>query len=372
MVVEANYDVLHINSYFQSSTVHFELVRSLDERGLRQLVFLPLRRARGQADNSQFLIGSSVVNVVRCYGSLERLIWPLKIARAWSALKKAHKESPARIVHAHTLLTNGILAWMLWRKYRIPYVVTVRNTDTDFFLKKFPFLKGVARKILNNAEKVIVLSPIYRDVQLPKYFDKVERFFEKVEVIPSGVNERWFTDLGSERTVASGRLVFVGKLDKNKNLDCVLGALARLRDKGKKFSLEVVGDGPMRKELEASASGLNVCFYGHIEELDSLISVLRAADILVVPSLRETFGLVYVEAMTQGLPVIYSRGQGFDGFFKDGEIGMPVMADSAEDVAGAIEKISDSLNYMSRAALNRVSRFRWQQVSADLERVYRS
>ena len=80
-----------------------------------------------------------------------------------------------------------------------------------------------------------------------------------------------------------------------------------------------------------------------------LIKLLSINDIFAMPSVPETFGLVYVEAMTQGLPIIYAKGEGFEGFYKDGEIGYGVDADSITDISDKIELLIKSYN---RFAIN--------------------
>ncbi len=78
--------------------------------------------------------------------------------------------------------------------------------------------------------------------------------------------------------------------------------------------------------------------YGFVGEKEKLLEIYRQCDVLVVPSFRESFGLIYVEALTQGLPVVYTKGQGFDGNFEDGHIGYSIQPESPESIAEAILK----------------------------------
>src|SRR5690606_22696545 len=80
---------------------------------------------------------------------------------------------------------------------------------------------------------------------------------------------------------------------------------------------------------------------------EKLLELYRANDILVMPSKTETFGLVYAEAMSQGLPVIYSKGQGFDGQFKEGLIGYHVDCFDPVNIASSILKIVNNYEEMS-------------------------
>ena len=64
-----------------------------------------------------------------------------------------------------------------------------------------------------------------------------------------------------------------------------------------------------------------------------------------MPSIHESFGRVYAEAMTQGVPVIYSKGQGFDGIYPDGHVGYSVPSRNPEYIAECIKNISQLFNY---------------------------
>ena len=82
-----------------------------------------------------------------------------------------------------------------------------------------------------------------------------------------------------------------------------------------------------------------------------------------MPSKRETFGLVYVEAMSQGLPVIYTKGQGFDTQFKEGEVGYHVQYNDAEEIAETILKIAKNYKKMSENAIKKSEEFNWEDIS---------
>ena len=90
-----------------------------------------------------------------------------------------------------------------------------------------------------------------------------------------------------------------------------------------------------------------------------------------MPSIRESFGRVYAEAMTQGLPVIFTRGQGFDGLFEDGAVGYAVNPLDYEEIADAIEKISNRYEEMSKNCVEKCKLFDWTAIAKKLEGMYR-
>jgi glycosyltransferase involved in cell wall biosynthesis len=101
-----------------------------------------------------------------------------------------------------------------------------------------------------------------------------------------------------------------------------------------------------------------------------LMSIYRAADIFLLPSGRETFGLVYAEAISQGLPVLYTRGQGFDGQFPDGTVGFAIDPNDPEGIADKIEAILRDYARFSQAALSGSRKFDWDKIAVSFHALY--
>lgn len=155
-------------------------------------------------------------------------------------------------------------------------------------------------------------------------------------VVGSGV------DVGIANTKTLGfvdsnvlNFVFAGRLIALKNLEVILGALAKLKRKGHDFVFRILGDGPMRTVLTEKAENLgiseNVVFYGHVNKSE-VISVMKKSHLFVMPSAPETFGLAYLEAMSQGCVVIGHKGWGIDGLVEDGVQGFMVDSPNEEQV----------------------------------------
>ena len=105
---------------------------------------------------------------------------------------------------------------------------------------------------------------------------------------------------------------------------------------------------------------------------EELREYFENSDIFVMPSIPETFGLVYVEALSQGLPIIYANGQGFDGYYNDKNIGYGVDPSDFHDIADKIEVI---INNYSEISLN-ISQlilkedFSWAKISEQYLDIY--
>ena len=114
------------------------------------------------------------------------------------------------------------------------------------------------------------------------------------------------------------RLLYAGQLIPLKNVDCLIRAFSRLSFDAE---LTIIGDGPERAQLEALAGNHPaITFTGWLPR-EQVIEKMKDADVFVMVSSPETYGMVYLEAMAQGCIAVASRGEGFDGLIRDRENG---------------------------------------------------
>lgn len=367
--------VFHINSYYTTNPLHCELVVALDRLGIRQVVYVPVKSKIDLNKNKPVILKNGTIVYNHCFGVFSRFLWPLKMFKIWLNFKKVYKNHPASIIHAHTLIVNGLIAYWAQHKYGVPYVVTFRNTDINLFLNRFPFFPKIAWKILENASLVISLSPVYATAQLPRFLreNQFQIIKSKLIVLPNGINNYWLKNrTQKEKTNDPPVILFVGRIDKNKNLRNLIIAMELLELQGKKFILHIVGTGPLLSYFKKQSFKIEVKFFGYIDDRQKLLERYRAADILAVPSFRESFGLVYLEAMSQGLPVIYTKGQGFDGYFKNGKVGFAVNPGSSEEIAERILEIVNNYKSFSQFAYKQVEHFSWDKIAKILNSNYES
>lgn len=198
---------------------------------------------------------------------------------------------------------------------------------------------------------------------------------DDVVIVPNGV------DMDRIRKVAPGQpksdVVYVGRLTKEKNLSLLIEAADRLGDRGIRPTTVIVGDGPLRKTLEAEAAsrGLdNVRFLGPLASDEEVIAVMKASKIFVLPSLREGFGLAALEANACGLPVITVEHQGNAAteLIDEGVNGRLVEADAAglADVLVSLIGRESSRRALAAQAIRRAEELDWSSAAHRLQEAY--
>ena len=128
---------------------------------------------------------------------------------------------------------------------------------------------------------------------------------------------------------------------------------------GKKKNLSIY-----KRLIECS----NTIYYEPMTK-DKLINIYRTADIFALVSEGETFGLVYAEALSQGLPIIYTKGEGFDGQIKDDFVGVSVNP-KREEIIFAINKIFENYYNYSKNTTSVIEKFRWNTIVKKYNDIY--
>ena len=113
----------------------------------------------------------------------------------------------------------------------------------------------------------------------------------------------------------------------------------------------------------------NVVYHGKLVK-EELIDVYRSCNIYLMPSHYETFGLVYAEALSQGLPVLYTKGQGFDGQFEDGEVGYAVVSTDANDIKDKILKVIENYDKILPNIQHCLEKFKWDKIAKQYADLY--
>lgn len=308
------------------------------------------------------------------FNFFERFIYFRKQYIIYKNICKEYSVNEFNIVHAHTLFSAGYTAYLLWKQHGLPYIVTIRNTDVNVFFKYMSHLRSLGRTIMNNSQCIIYLSPSYRDFVIDKYVTRKNKqmILDKSVVLPNGIDEYFLDNKSVVKKILNNniiRLIYIGDTDSNKNIETTIKACKLLIKKGYSVNYTIVGE-ILNVKYNKIIHKYNFINYHKRCSKEELVSHLRSSDIFVMPSITETFGLVYAEAMSQGIPVIYTRGQGFDGHFDDGTVGYAVNCFDYRDISNKIIYLYNNYQQFSERCISLVDKFNWLTIAEGYKRIY--
>ena len=364
--------LLHICCNLAGSTVFPQLFEALREEGLEQEVFVPEKHASNAGKNQPKGVRTHTAMTVR---KTDAIFFFRKAQRSVPEILRRVDMEGVDLIHAHTLFTDGWIAKNLGERTGKPYAVTLRYSDIEVIWKYMPHLRQKAREILRGAKKVVFLSPAARDKVLSGWLKGEERrkIEEKSAIIPNGIDPRWLD--GGVRTKIGDpvRVGFAGLLNDRKR---PLDALAAIREANRqqntvRFALRACGDGPQKEKLTAALEEGDV-YLGKISGMKAMKDFYAGCDLLLVPSTAETFGMVYLEAMSRGVPVLYTKGQGFDGQFPEGEVGFSVPAGDVQTMARRLVECAAGHSERSARCIERAKEYAWPIVARKWMEMYQS
>ncbi len=363
--------ILHINSYYLPGKFYKNLYDKQIQNGLDIDVYVP---ATFSAIKDEFDYGK-YTTISRNHGKYDRYIFHLKHYKIYKDIIKKYDIKNYSIIHAHSLFSNGYIAMKLKQNYGVPYIVAVRNTDVNVFFHRMPHLRRTGIKILEEANAVVFLSKVYRDTTIERYVPQAIRevIYKKTSIIPNGIDDFWFKNIGTVKKAPEKnnvKLLYVGSINKNKNILTTIKAIKLLQRKDYIISYTLVGN-IQDKNIYGEIKAHEFIRYIPYKPKEELVRIYRENDIFVMPSITETFGLVYPEAMSQGLPVIYTRGQGFDGQFEDGTVGYSVNCFDAEEIADRIISIMNRYKEQSKNCIKLCDKFDWSLIAKDHKNIYK-
>lgn len=198
------------------------------------------------------------------------------------------------------------------------------------------------------------------------------------EVIPNGVDTDLYRPLGPDEEAPGGppRILFMGRFDPRNGLDTLLQAAAILKGRGRDFVLQVVGDGPLRPVYHRQARSLGI--WERVEWLGLLDKerprLYREATVFAAPCVLASFGVVLLEAMAAGAPIVCADNIGFRQVIRDGAPGRFVAPGDPEALAAGLADVLDDAD-LRRAWARRgrevaVERYSWASVAERVEQVY--
>ncbi|MCI8483886.1 MAG: glycosyltransferase family 4 protein [Lachnospiraceae bacterium] len=365
-------NIFHINSYFVSRNLYKNIYDHQIAKGDHIKVFVPVSIKRTPAEFDR----GNYTDISYNFSNFDRYFFFIKHFKIYQDYKRKYAEFPYEIMHAHSLFSNGFISYLIKRDRHIPYITAVRDTDVNSFFKYRFYLRGIGNKILSSADRVIFLSASYRDQVVSKYVKKniQAEVLEKSVVIPNGISDIWLRNIPDKdkkiKDTKSINIICTGIIDKRKNCKVTVEACRKLIEKGFSVQLTFIGK-VIDQNIYEAVTKHSFVRYLNPTDAENLIKIYADQDIFVMPSRTETFGLVYAEAISQGLPVVYTKGQGFDGQFEDGYVGYAADSGNPADVADKIEKILKNYDVISNNCKKAAWKFDWKNICAEYDEIYK-
>jgi len=248
-------------------------------------------------------------------------------------VRRLAQEWKPDLLHANFASPDGIAAARLSKELKIPLVITEHQAALESFLK-IGYLNLQMLTAYHRAKKVICVSE-----HTLKIIKKADPGLKNLVMIPNGVDFSRF--MLREPSKQLKKLIYIGYLIPHKGVQVLIKALAQLKIEGIVPSLTIVGDGYYKSELQRLCASLNlneqVTFTGE-KNATQVAELLGKHDAMVHPSFMESFGIVMVEALASGLPVLSTFNGGAEGILSP-ETGILVKPNDSVAIAEGIKEL---------------------------------
>ena len=296
-----------------------------------------------------------------------------------SKLVNMAKLHEIEIVHVHYAIPHAYAGYMAKQMLAqegifIPMVTTLHGTDITL-VGSHPFYKPAVTFSINNSDAVTSVSQSLKDDTLRLFNIKKE-----IEVVPNFIDTKKYENLYSNcerELIASNNekiITHISNIRKVKRVDDVIEIFDRIQ-KELPAKLVIVGDGPEKESLEnlCKKKGIDEkgLFVGNSHEVDK---ILCFSDLFILPSEHESFGLVALEAMVCGVPVISSNAGGLPEVNIHGESGYLSNVGNIDEMAKNALKIlvnSDTHQLFKRKAKENAQRFETKLIVPIYEEIYK-
>jgi teichuronic acid biosynthesis glycosyltransferase TuaC len=287
-------------------------------------------------------------------------------------VKKLHSTKKFDIIHAHVALPNGYAAMKIAKRLNIPYVVQVHGQDLQKTIHKNSRCKNAVEKTLNNANEVILVSNKLKRLQ-----DENLDVTTPTTVLFNGVSSLFLESSSTKPAGTPFTILSASNIVPEKGLVYNIEAVRELISKGYNVQYKIVGSGYEENKLKALVEKykLNdvIHFCGRYNRQKTKIA-MDECDVYSMPSWNEAFGVVYLEAMASGKPVIGCIGQGIEDIVEDKINGFLVPPHSSTDIAKIIEQLINdqhlSMQVGKNAKLHIKENFSWAKNAISTKEIY--
>lgn len=274
--------------------------------------------------------------------------------RALIAMVKNRKNTS--LTHAHYVFPTGFISYIGKKVFRLPYVVTAHGGDIDKMAKKNKVIRALTGRILREAEKVIVVGERLKE-EVVGQFDVRK---DDVSQLSMGVDRSVFKKRSADEVRSSLRLhknetiyLFVGNMIREKGVYELLQAFYEVKKTNRHASLYLIGaqrDGQFIGELQSyiKTNAVEDVYFKQPLQQEQLARWMAAADVLVLPSYHEGFGLVALEALASGTPVVGTDVGGLSYLLKN-KVGLLVPSKDVKALKKALIQALDPTSFDEEA-----------------------
>lgn len=231
------------------------------------------------------------------------------------------------VSHYHV---GHLIAFNLARKYSLPHVLGIHKRDVENLGRN-------EKRFFRVFRNACLLA--FRSHSLQRRYHRLvpDTGSSREFIASSGIGDHFYSLIPASREKSTPqevvRIVTVSSLKARKKIDLVLRALSKIKDT--KWTFTIIGDGEDRAALELLSKQLGIAdkveFRGYLSH-EQVAEELSSYDLFVLVSVRETFGLAYLEAMAAGCLVIGAKEWGIDGVIQDGENGFLCQPESEQEL----------------------------------------
>ncbi len=271
-------------------------------------------------------------------------------------LSKYIKDFNPDIIHAHTIGFEGSLGVKMKEKYDIPLVITTHGSDATI-----PIVNKKTDKLVDICSKSDLVVAV--SSKLKKMIESVSSSI-KMNIIYNGFPQKIFIADSIKKPYT---FMQVGNLIKQKNVDLTIRAFAKIKEKHSQATLSIVGKGPELEHLIKLCNDLgirsSVNFCGQMPN-DLVLEMMSETEFFIMPSIREGFGVVYIEAMANGCITIGTEGEGISEIIVSEENGFLVKANDYMDIVTRVDGCIDDepqKEEIRRKAQESVSELTWEK-----------